>query len=662
FFRHPHHQAPNAGEAGICHLRNPSSQRQLNRATRFCALVHCTLRDSDSQRVSSPFQSCSSRRRWCHLANPPCLSTSHPSPLSCAMADKPTEKPEAAAPVASAEQALVADATAGEQELSGKQESKPEDEVAKDSAVTPEEPKEPANADGSADNATEKTEKEREKPAADADAEMKDATEHAAPEAEAEATPTAAAAETPASKSKGGRRKSAAGESKAKALNRKGSKARLTHTDAQPGDHFLVKLKGFPAWPAIICNESMLPQALITSRPVSAARQDGTYAEAYADGGKRVHDRSFPVMYLHTNEFGWVQNTALSELTAEKAKGTITEKMRKDLKGAFELAAEHNAVEHYQEILKNFQEELLAQEQAKMEAAATPKKSKKGKGKPADEDEDADMEDADAAPKSAKSKKRKAEDETSTPQRPDSVKKPKIKLNTSSTPKTANGAGTPKSAGGSTAKSVKAKPKKTKEGGEKRAEAPKETKMTAEERHLRKEKEVLYLRHNLQRGLLTREQQPQENEMKAMSEFIGMLENFVDLEVSIIRKTKINKVLKAILKLDSIPREEEFQFKKRSQTLLDKWNKLLAGDSSAPASAATNGVNGDGEEKKSGLNGVKQEAGESKRANSKKTSEPKAEGSAAKEMSVEKPDTAVAKDEKPASEAATASEPVAAAN
>lgn len=164
------------------------------------------------------------------------------------------------------------------------------------------EPKEPANADKSADNATEKTEKEQEKPAADADVEMKDATEDAAPEAEAEAAPTAVAAETPVSKAKGGRRKSAAGESKAKALNRKGSKARLTHTDAQPGDHFLVKLKGFPAWPAIICTEIMLPQALITSRPVSAAKPDGTYAEAYADGGKRVHDRSFPVMYLYTNE------------------------------------------------------------------------------------------------------------------------------------------------------------------------------------------------------------------------------------------------------------------------------------------------------------------------------------------------------------------------
>jgi hypothetical protein len=131
---------------------------------------------------------------------------------------------------------------------------------------------------------------------------MKDAADTAAAAAEPEAEAVAAAETPAAAKGKGGRRKSTAGESKGKTLSKKGSKARLTHIDAQPGDHFLVKLKGFPAWPAIICDEDMLPQALINTRPVSAARPDGSYSEAYADGGKRVNDRSFPVMYLYTNE------------------------------------------------------------------------------------------------------------------------------------------------------------------------------------------------------------------------------------------------------------------------------------------------------------------------------------------------------------------------
>jgi hypothetical protein len=145
---------------------------------------------------------------------------------------------------------------------------------------------------------------------------MKQATEPVPPPAAAEAaepskpaeleeavTSTAAAVPTNSlSDSKARRKSTTASDLKGKKLNKKGSRARVTHLDAKPGDHFFVKLKGFPKWPAIICDEDMLPQALLKSRPVTARRTDGTYREDYADGGKRVADRTFPVMYLHTNE------------------------------------------------------------------------------------------------------------------------------------------------------------------------------------------------------------------------------------------------------------------------------------------------------------------------------------------------------------------------
>lgn len=81
-----------------------------------------------------------------------------------------------------------------------------------------------------------------------------------------------------------------------------------------------------------------------------------------------------------------------------------------------------------------------------------------------------------------------------------------------------------------------------------------------------------------------------------MSEYISKLESYTDLEVSIIRKTKINKVLKNIIKLSSIPKEEEFNFKKRSHELLAEWNKILVEDTGAEGagekdeSATINGV------------------------------------------------------------------------
>jgi len=125
--------------------------------------------------------------------------------------------------------------------------------------------------------------------------------DEAVPVAEDSAEPIV---DTPASASKStGRRKSGGvPEHKGKKLNKKASSAKMTHTDAKPGDYFYVRLKGYPLWPAIVCDESMLPNTLLKSRPVTAARPDGTYRDDYKDGGPKVKDRTFPVMYMHTNE------------------------------------------------------------------------------------------------------------------------------------------------------------------------------------------------------------------------------------------------------------------------------------------------------------------------------------------------------------------------
>jgi hypothetical protein len=72
--------------------------------------------------------------------------------------------------------------------------------------------------------------------------------------------------------------------------------------------------------------------------------------------------------------------------------------------------------------------------------------------------------------------------------------------------------------------------------------------------------------------------------MKQMSDYITKLEEHKNLEVSIMKATKINKVLKAIIKLESIPKEAEFHFKDRSQALLGDWNKILGTEQ--PAAAA----------------------------------------------------------------------------
>jgi hypothetical protein len=115
--------------------------------------------------------------------------------------------------------------------------------------------------------------------------------------------------------------------------------------------------------------------------------------------------------------------------------------------------------------------------------------------------------------------------------------------------------------------------------------------MTEAERLQQREKAVLYLRHRLQKGFLSRDTQPQESEMAGMADFFSQLESYENLEPSIIRTTKIHKVLKAIVKLTSIPREEQFNFKKRSAAMLEIWNKRMEADGdAAPAGNSKSAV------------------------------------------------------------------------
>jgi hypothetical protein len=115
--------------------------------------------------------------------------------------------------------------------------------------------------------------------------------------------PNEEAASTPSTGKKNQKRKSSGGipEHKGKKLNHKKSMPNL-HLSAQPGDHWYVRMRGFPPWPAIICDEEMLPISLLSKRPVSAAQPNGTYREDFREGGKNVRDRRYPVMFLGTNE------------------------------------------------------------------------------------------------------------------------------------------------------------------------------------------------------------------------------------------------------------------------------------------------------------------------------------------------------------------------
>ena len=125
-------------------------------------------------------------------------------------------------------------------------------------------------------------------------AEVAEAPSAVAAEADVDATPAGGKKE---------KRKSTGGvpEHKGKKLNKKKSMPTL-HLDCQPGELYWARLKGHPPWPAIICDESMLPESLLGTRPVSTTRPDGSLRDDFKDGGKNAKERTFPVMFLATNE------------------------------------------------------------------------------------------------------------------------------------------------------------------------------------------------------------------------------------------------------------------------------------------------------------------------------------------------------------------------
>ena len=123
--------------------------------------------------------------------------------------------------------------------------------------------------------------------------------ESAAPPAESSAGAKAA----PPSANKKEKRKSVGGvpEHKSKKVNKKKSMPSL-NLDIEPGEFWWARMKGYPPWPAIVCDEEMLPETLLSTRPVSAKRTDGTYREDFLEGNKNAKERTYPIMYLGTNE------------------------------------------------------------------------------------------------------------------------------------------------------------------------------------------------------------------------------------------------------------------------------------------------------------------------------------------------------------------------
>ncbi|KAI1907211.1 hypothetical protein LOZ12_005788 [Ophidiomyces ophidiicola] len=378
------------------------------------------------------------------------------------------------------------------------------------------------------------------------------------------------------------RRSSGIPEHRSKKLNKKKSVARITHLDAQPGQYYFAHLRSYAPWPSIVCDEEMLPQSLLVTRPHSAKQKDGTYTEPFQDGGKKVNERTFPVMFLHTNEFAWIPNTDLTPLRPEECKEPPEKGKAKKLLAAYQVAAEGHDLAYFKEILADHQRALQQDAEIRSAAKAKPGRKKRKSVEVLDEPEDDDQEMMDVDIEKSKSTKKRKKDIESEIESDKPAKTPKkatkLKLSTPKAPGTGDtGKKDPASARSAKGKGVGAQGGKptvapvSDQDEPAGVEKTPEPKMNPAESKAKREKEVFYLRHRLQRGFLSRDQAPKEEEMSAMSGYLERLDSHKDLEISIIRNTKISKVLKGIIKLADIPKESEYNFRGRSIQILKRW-------------------------------------------------------------------------------------------
>jgi PWWP domain len=291
----------------------------------------------------------------------------------------------------------------------------------------------------------------------------------------------------------------------------------------------LAKLKGFPAWPGMIVEETSLDPGIAKAKPKGSSKSS---KKGQASGDSGV----WPVKFFVDNNFMWATKTELKLLTAQDAEKYLNTTKKKDklLTAAYQMAANPpdlgsfaNPPEPEPQPKDEEPEESLSNGAIAGNGSAKPKKVKK-------------------APVSNTSSTKKI---------PQTKKKVETKKRVSTSKEDST--------------NDKKKMKTEKKGSGSAIPSSKQLSRDYESRH----KIVFTIRFKLQRGFLSKEP-PQEEDIPILSQYLTQLENIEDLELSIIRQTKVNKLLKALLKISDIPLESKFKFHDRSAKLLHKWSTL----------------------------------------------------------------------------------------
>lgn len=292
----------------------------------------------------------------------------------------------------------------------------------------------------------------------------------------------------------------------------------------QVNDVVLAKIRGFPAWPGIVMDDANVPSAVLKERP------------------SIKHRDLYTIRFFPAADYHWAFSKDLELLNADKIDAFLAGPNRKkgDLRQAYELARDPTSWNEEQNtIVRNYEKSLqdAAEEEEENQDQL-------------EEDEEDEGEEEEA---SSKKRKRSAEGGKV---RESADKRKKVK-----------------------AAEAAAKPKAEKPSSKVGAGTNGEDK--SEELLDPETKKVKEWRHKVQKAFLAKDSTIHADDMPAADATFKVIEEFDGMTAEHLRTTKIGKVMKRIMQLGDIPREDDFHFKERAEKLCARWGAIMAGSGDA---------------------------------------------------------------------------------
>ncbi|KAF8883068.1 hypothetical protein CPB84DRAFT_1817097 [Gymnopilus junonius] len=348
-------------------------------------------------------------------------------------------------------------------------------------------------------------------------------------------------------------------------MSKKLNKPQKEYRQYDIGDSVLGKVRGYPPWPGVIVDPADAPPLVLNEQPP----------------GKKT--TFYCVLFFPMGDYAWLHAKDLSSLKQHEIEAFLSDETKKrngDLREGYRIALDP------QPWMTNRAEAVHAAQEA---AEQVDQLESENEG-----DEDGEGK--------KKTKKRKREDE---PGKKKTTKPKKSSAEPASRKKSTSAAGRTKKNGAKSKTMVESEDEGDAAEAEdeddagpssKRASSPPTKKIKRDKDEDADEVKsddpqslkVRDWRHRLQKTFLSNKAPPRPEAMAEVDQLFTTVETYGEMTIEQLQFSKIGKVMRHIAALgdDKMPpRDDDFHFRTRAKSLVDKWHQILNANKAAPGAS-----------------------------------------------------------------------------